>query len=396
LRRLVILNPGELTRDPRARRAASTGSELGWTVIGLCTARPGETALPLPGVEVIRIGSDRVSGALRRTGLGGYGPSPPLVREARGLFRLARFARQTARLVREARRLQRFDIVHANENETLVAGWVLARRWRARLVYDAHEFYASSEPGYPRVYGWVMGALEGAIARRAAVVTTVSAPIGEELQRRFRLPRAPVVVLNAPQRTEVPDIAAGNGPVRVVYQGAMGASRPLADLLDALERAAEAQLTIRVAHADVDALRAEVARRGLAGRAEVVDPVPPTELVRALVGHDVGVVLNRPLTRNDELVFPNKLFEYMMAGLAVVAPRLPGITPFIEGEHVGLTFEPGRPDSLGDVLSSLAADRDRLLAFRRQARRLALERYNAEAQRDALVEAWTSPVPSSP
>jgi glycosyltransferase involved in cell wall biosynthesis len=107
-----------------------------------------------------------------------------------------------------------------------------------------------------------------------------------------------------------------------------------------------------------------------------------------LAGFDVGIVSTRPLTRNDELAAPNKLFEYLMAGLAVAVPRLPGIAEMIDGEDVGVTFEPGSPASLGQVLTELAANPDRVTALKQRARELALARYNAEAQRPALSEAW--------
>jgi glycosyltransferase involved in cell wall biosynthesis len=119
----------------------------------------------------------------------------------------------------------------------------------------------------------------------------------------------------------------------------------------------------------------------------VADPVEPTALVEALTEFEVGLVINRPLTRNDELVFPNKLFEYLMAGLAVVVPRLEGLVPLVEGERIGLTYEPGRPERLGAVLSELAGDRPRLAEMRARARALALERFNAEAQREPLARA---------
>jgi len=119
----------------------------------------------------------------------------------------------------------------------------------------------------------------------------------------------------------------------------------------------------------------------------VADPVEPTALVEALTEFEVGLVINRPLTRNDELVFPNKLFEYLMAGLAVVVPRLEGLVPLVEGERIGLTYEPERPEALGAALSELARDRLRLAEMRVRARALALERFNAEAQREPLARA---------
>jgi SAM-dependent methyltransferase len=164
----------------------------------------------------------------------------------------------------------------------------------------------------------------------------------------------------------------------------LGVSRPLYARRAAAAAAPEIELTIRVANADLVGVRAAASRQGLGERVRVVEPVEPTALVRALVGFDVGLVINRPLTRNDELVLPNKLFDYLMAGLAVVAPRLPGLAPLVEREQVGVLYEPGRPESLGRVLGELAADRDRVSALGRNARRLALDRYNAEAQAELV------------
>ena len=63
-----------------------------------------------------------------------------------------------------------------------------ARRARARLVYDAHELYASFEADPPRLYRAAMLALERALARRADAVVTVSDPIADELVRTLGWP----------------------------------------------------------------------------------------------------------------------------------------------------------------------------------------------------------------
>jgi glycogen(starch) synthase len=387
--RLLILSHVELTRDPRPRRQASAASGGGYEVVGICPVVHGYDPLPLEEARVVRIRGDAVAAKLRQAGLAGVGRKREgaLVLELRGLYRLWRFARTNLRLFRAARREGTFDVVLANEIETLPAGWALARRTGARLVYDAHEIYESSEPDHPWIHRHVTALAERLLARRSDRVLTVSEPIADELQQRLRLRERPVAILNAPSRFDVPEAARHDGPLRVVYQGAMAASRPVDDLLDAAEAAHGIHVTIRVANADLDALRADVARRGIGDRVDIADPVSPTALVEALVDQDVGVILNRPLSRNDELVFPNKLFEYMMAGLAVVAPRLPGITPLVEGEGIGVTFTPADAASLGARLAELAADPDRVLALRRQARALAVERYNAETEATRFIAA---------
>jgi glycogen(starch) synthase len=387
--RLLLLTPAELTRDPRARRQVAAALARGLDVVGLSGQVSGEPPVPLDGIRVHRVGSGRVTSAIADAGLSEVRRSGPVGLELRGLYRLARLVVRTARLWRTGRRLGRFDIVHANDFDTLPAAILLARRPRARLVYDAHELYTAFESRPPRLYRAVAGAIEGAAARRAAAVTVVSEPLGDELERRFRLRRRPLVVLNCPPRHELepPELAA-NGRLRAIYQGWIGPGRELDDLFEAVRLAPSAELTLQLVRVDPELLRAQVAARDLGGRVHVVEPVAPDRLVEALRGFEVGLIIDRPITRNSELSFPNRLFDYLMAGLAVVASRLPGLTPFLEREQVGLTFEPGRPEQLAAALEELAADRERLAELRARARQSALERYNAEVQSEGLVSAW--------
>jgi len=387
--RLLILTPAELSRDPRARRAAVSAQARGIDVVGLCGQVSGLAPIALEGVLIVRVGGERLAAGLRSAGLGGMAKDEGmLVRETRGLYRLGRLGRLTAGLVRAGRKLGSFDVVHANDLDTLPAAALLARRSSARLVYDAHELYTTQEPDPPRAHQLVSASLEASLARRADVVSTVSEPIAEELRRRLRLDEMPRVVLNCPPLVDVAvEPPAEGSPLAVVYQGAMGPGRPLEDLLVAAEHAPGAHFTLRIAGANPALLRGEVERRGLENVA-VVEPVPPDRLVEALAGFEVGLVINRPVTQNDELVFPNKLFEYLMAGLAVAAPRLPGLEPLVDGERLGVTFEPGHPDELGQVLQSLAEDRALVHELRGRARAAAVERYNAESQADALVSLW--------
>ena len=381
--RLLLLTPSELTRDPRARRAALAARKAGLSPVGLSGQVSGADSIELGDVPVARLSRERLAPGLRAAGLGGMKRENALVREARGLYRLLRLARLTVALYRTGRTLGRFDVVHANDLDTLPAAWLLARASRARLVYDAHELYADQEPDPPRLHRGVARALEGVLARRADAVVTVSEPIADELRRRLRLRKAPSVVLNAPERDDTEPPPRADGPLRAIYQGAMGPGRPLEDLLVAAEHASEVRFTLRVAGADPVALHETAAHLP---NVEVVEPVPPDRLVEALRGYDLGLIVNRPVTRNDELVFPNKLFEYLMAGLAVAVPRLPGMAPLVEGERVGVTYEPGRPELLGKALAEL--DPAAVGEMQLRARELAVSRLNAEAQAGVLEHVW--------
>jgi glycogen synthase len=369
--RLLVLAPGEISRDPRARREVAAAASYGLEVEAIGGVAEGA--------------SNRSS---RLSGLGGIRPTRPLIRELRGLYRLLRLVLLTVRLATRGRRAGRVDIVHANDFATLPAGWLLARAKHARLVYDAHELYTEQEPDPPRLHRLVATRAEGWIARRADSVVTVADTIADELHVRLRLATPPLVVLNCPPLTDLTSKPAHTRDLQAIYQGAVGPGRQLADLFEVASFLENVQVTIRVIGVDTEVLRSEVAHRGLEEQVRIAEAIAADELVAALEGFDVGLVINRPVTRNDELVLPNKLFEYLMAGMAVVAPRLTELHRLIERENVGLTFEPANPRSLADALLLLATDRDTLRLYRDNARRVAIERYNAEHQAETLAKAW--------
>lgn len=384
--RLLLVTPAELTRDVRARRAAEAALERGWEVVGLSGRVSGEAPVPLDGVVVVRTGraarvdprwfgqrASPVEGAVRR--------------ELRALLRLARLLVRAGALWRAGRTLTPVDVVHANDLDTLPAGVALARRSRARLVYDAHELYSEFESPAPRIARRLLVVLERGLARRADAIVTVSDGVADELRGRLRLRERPLVVSNAPAVAEIRPLAVSEGPVRAVYQGGLGPGRGLDDLLAAAD-AREVELAIRIRMADPGVLRRAVAERGLAERVRVLDPVPPSEVLDALAGFDVGVIFDRPQSRNSDLSLPNKFFEYLMAGLAIVAPHLKTIGPLVESEGIGTTYRPDDPDGLRIALERLAQDRDALGEMRRRARELAVSRLNAEAAADALARAW--------
>ena len=385
-RRLLLLTPAELTRDPRARRAAAAAHARDYEVLGVSGQVSGEPPEPLAGVTVLRVGRRGSTDPLEETGLAEH-DEPTFLRELRGLYRLGRLGARTLALWRSGSRLGAVDVVHANDFDTLPAGVLLARG-AARLVYDAHELYAEFEREPPRVYRYVASRLEAVLARRADAVVTVSEPIADELERRLRLRRRPVVVLNVPELDPREPEPGADGPLRAVYQGAFGPGRPVGDLLDALQRAPDVRLTLRAVRVDPAALVREAEARGVADRLDLEEPVPPDRVLDGLRGADVGVIFDRPHTRNSELSSPNKLFEYLMAGLAVVAPALPGLASVVEGERVGVTYPPGSTAGLADALQRLAGDRALVAELRARARRAAVERYNAEHVAAVLIAAW--------
>ena len=130
-----------------------------------------------------------------------------------------------------------------------------------------------------------------------------------------------------------------------------------------------------------------IAAEGLEDRVRIVSPAPQAEVVAYAAGATIGVIPYEPVGLNNTFTTPNKLFDYMAAGLPVAASRLPELTRFVEHGEIGLTFSPGDPASLAAALNEMLADPERYGRMRERARE-AGRRYTWERESRKLLDLY--------
>ena len=287
----------------------------------------------------------------------------------------------------------------------------LARAGRAvALVYDARENFAGIPPleqGHPRRHSVLVDQERRHIGQVDAV-STVSEPIADALARHHRLTTRPLVVLNTPPATDL----AGGDTVRdvvglpadeplLVYSGTINRARGLEVLVDSLVHLPGVHLVVVSVphpHPSVPRLRVRAARLGVAERIHVVPPVGQDRLIRYLSGADVAVHPMPGGSANHDQALPNKLFEYLHAGLPIVVSDARLMADLVTRHGVGQVFTSGDERSLADAVRAALDDGTRSAA---RIRELAA-RYSWQAQEDAIrdhyarVSGWTGRAPSGP
>ncbi|MGH2726738.1 MAG: glycosyltransferase, partial [Actinomycetota bacterium] len=216
---------------------------------------------------------------------------------------------------------------------------------------------------------------------------------GDALVERYGI-APPTVVMNCPPRGPVPDPAASplaglrrGGELLLVYAGGYIAGRGLENLIAALRTLRVARL-VMIGWGPLEGeLRALTERWDMAGRVTFLDPVDPDEVVAVAAGGDVGLAPYLPVGLNNMLAAPNKLFEYLHAGLPVVASDLPDIRRIVTDNEVGELFEAADPTSIAAAVRRLTAFPDRLRTLRANAA-AAAERFTWEAQARALLDVY--------
>jgi glycosyltransferase involved in cell wall biosynthesis len=250
------------------------------------------------------------------------------------------------------------DVVHVHDPHGLLVAQRAAARG-ARWIYDAHEDPLKKATGGEKRSAAVGDRL-GELARQADAVITVSAPLADRLARAFDLSERPVVVHNTPSLATAgaaPDPGlreqAGVGPDTplVVYAGSMTRWRRLSVVVEALRLLPEVNLALVVSRENKFVLETmERAReQGVSERVHLVPKVPPESLVAFLREADVGV---HPLARypNAEIALPNKIFEYLHAGLPMVVSDCAAMADFVLLHGLGEVAPVDDPRAWADAI----------------------------------------------
>lgn len=328
--------------DSRVRREASA----------LAAAGHGVTVLELAPVPP----GTRLEGFERRSVM------PPEWLRRWLPFHLYRIAFLVA-FVRELVRV-RPEVVHAHDAAMLLPGILGSRLTGAVLVYDSHEL-ATSVPYRERAWAWFVAAIERVVVPRCAAVITVSDGIAARLRERYRLVSVPTVVRNVSALE-----SDGEGGLRrrigldvqaplVLHQGAPAPARGCELLLAALARLPGVHLAFLgdPEPGYGEALRAAIMTHGVGDRVVMLGNVPLAELLAHTAEADVGVTLLQDTCENHRLALPNKLFEYIAAGVPVVAADLPETRRLIERYAVGWCAPPEDPAALAQALKLALAHR---------------------------------------
>ncbi|MEV8290888.1 glycosyltransferase family 4 protein [Streptomyces niveus] len=274
------------------------------------------------------------------------------------------------------------DLIHANDFRMIGVGARAVHRARGRgrdvkLVWDAHEYLPGIKPraGYRR---WMPAhvAHEREYGRCADAVVTVSQPLAELLHQEHRLPRMPVVVLNAPgggppadrAHEKVPDLRELCGidadtPL-LVYSGALAPQRGLATLIESLPQLPGAHAALVVPAPDgwvVGKVLDHAAELGVADRVHPLPYVPHWQIAPFLATADVGVI---PIHHwpNHELALITKFMEYAHARLPIVVSDVRTMAAKVRETGQGEVF---RAQDTADFVRAARAVLDDPAAYRK-------------------------------
>lgn len=289
------------------------------------------------------------------------------------------------------------DVYHAHDLDALWPAARAARHHDVPLVYDSHELFCEQSSLVQRpAIAFVWRQMERRLIHRAARVITVGTAIAQQLHQSYELSEAPTVLRNVPlykkpvanhdlrRLANIPESC----PL-ILYQGGFLTDNGLVEQIEAMHFVDEsAHLVLLGSGPTEQTLKDETHRLGLQDRVHFVPRVPFQSLHEVTCGADIGLCVIKPTGRSFAWSMPNKLFEYMMAGLPVVGGDTPEIRRVLEETDAGIIVDPTEPRSVGATIDNLLQDPDRCDELAAAAR-FAARRNCWEVESQGLIELYT-------
>jgi len=260
---------------------------------------------------------------------------------------------------------RKFDVIVAHDLPMLPIAVIAAKQKNAKLVYDSHELFVEQNLPRYEIKGWKK--IEEKNIKECDAVITINQSIADELTRRHQL-RDVLVVQNAEKlqgNINLPDprlfhekFNLSDDTKIVLLQGGLFSDRNMEVLVRAIEILGDRSIHL-VFLGDgngVPILKELVRKSRLDEIVHFLPAVPQVELLDYTRSADVGVIPYLPDCLNNYYCTPNKLFEFIAAGVPVVASDLPEIRKIVEGHKVGRVVDSSSEQLIAQAIEDMLSN----------------------------------------
>ncbi len=229
----------------------------------------------------------------------------------------------------------KFDLLLANDLDTLPANFLTSKIKNKPLVYDSHEYYTEvpeliNRPKVKKVWEW----LESKMLPNIKTAFTVCNSIAEIYSEKYGTPFK--VVRNIPVSSKHSFKKYNENAAKIIlYQGAVNIGRGLKQAISAMKYIDNAKLII-AGDGDIKAdLEHFTVNENLQNKIEFTGRLSIEELSELTPKADLGLSIEEDLGLNYRFALPNKLFDYIQAQVPVLITNLPEMAAIVNKYSVG-------------------------------------------------------------
>ncbi len=253
----------------------------------------------------------------------------------------------------------RFDILHSNDLDTLPANYIASRLKGKPVIYDAHEYFT----GVPELINRhfkrkVWEIVENLIFPRLQYIITVNNSLARIYEEKYG--KQVHVIRNVPVKTKNGNnlhpsfFGLPENKKLIILQGSgINRDRGAEEAVEAMHFVDDAVLVIAGRGDVIPELKNKVIKSRLSHKVIFISPMPYNELMCLTRLCDCGLSLDKDSNLNYRYSLPNKLFDYIMAGVPVIVSPMPETSNIVNKYNIGLIVNDHSPYEIAKKINTI-------------------------------------------
>lgn len=250
------------------------------------------------------------------------------------------------------------NAIHCHDAPVLLIGLFCKFIFGSKLIYDAHELESNRNSLSPRLQKLIF-LIEKISWKHVDLFITVSPAILNWYEDTFSPPSQSCIILNSPELNY--SISEINNDSKYFHSkfsipftekvfisiGVLGPGRGIPLLLSAFESALVSSHLVFIGWGELEDEIKTASKK--CSKIHYHAPFRHDELVEYILQADYGICLVENVSLSDYLCLPNKLFEYLFAGLPVLGSNFPEISRILNHLDAGLTVNQSSEDAIAAI-----------------------------------------------
>lgn len=256
------------------------------------------------------------------------------------------------------------DVIHAHDYPSLKVSANLANYFSIPLIYDSHELY-SYQPGLPKSISRAIFSEEKKLIKHCHSVIVVNDEMIKIMEKDFDFHRF-VAVSNATEQPKDFDAAKKYNLIReklnlpenskiLIFQGGINRIRKIDLLLEGLSKTPkDIHIVFLTFSSHIPEFKQLAQELGIQDRTHFFDYVPWNEVLYWVASADAGMMPYHPSDLNTRISSPNKMYEFIVAGIPMIAHSgLINVHKVITEEGFGISCILEKPEDYAQAIMDM-------------------------------------------
>jgi glycosyltransferase involved in cell wall biosynthesis len=283
------------------------------------------------------------------------------------------------------------DVLFANDLDTLLPNYLVSKLKCIPLIYDSHEIFCEvpeliARPFKKRVWEF----LEKWIVPKLKQAITVNESIATYFFEKYKTPF--IFVRNIPNYAPLltpksrVELGLPTNKHIVILQGAgINVQRGAEELVASFQFLNSDYLLLIIGSGDViQQLKSDVVKLNLSEQVIFFDKMSASDLRQYTINANLGITIDKDTNMNYHFSLPNKVFDYIHAGIPLLTSKLPEILNIVTTYQIGMTIDNHHPEHIAKKISQCITS-EHYTTYQQNTKKAALDN-NWETEKQKLIK----------